>query len=948
MAVKAVPLASEQEAGAPARAPEHEPTVNRADELQTRTHMAAQPFYVSPRPADRQLTIDRWRLAFTEPTVDRDAVVAGHTSLDWVEVDAGAMIQWQWYLAGRGPHPYQGRSSSDYLWMQDKLWWFRASIEAPEVWRKTAERLDLVFDGIDHDSTVWVNGVRSAQHFGAFGGPAVDVSGMLSTPAGAGNEVVVAVGPAGSGQGKEHGTTGRLVKAETYSRWINNPDLMTAGIWRPVRLVATGAFRLERPLISSRIAADGCATIEVEVEVLRADVSPDLAFVDRYGQFPPLDDPRISVRADAAAGVLRMEMVDELGSVVAASTQPIELQRGRQWVRESLLLSSPRLWWPNGLGDPSLYELRLSLEVGGTVSDELTTITGVRSFALNRSAAPRTADHWLNWQVEVNGVEIFLRGMNWTPLDLLHLAPSKYEHFLRLACAAGVQLIRVWGGGLIETDDFYDLCDRYGLMVWQDFPLSTDYDCSELPLDVWEQQVVWSVSRLRTHPSLVVWCGGNEFNPYHPANAAVVGIMERTVADLDPERPFVRSCSDAGDVHPYLEFDTSWYLRLYRRAPAVTEWGSHSVPTIESLAEFMPDEELRRPLAVLGSEDAERFDQSHPTLRHHWAEFNPTRIPRMLDRARIFDDISLDDNARFIEAVQLGAAEIYETVAADFRASDVDATMVMPWVFNRPWPSIGMQVVDHSGRPTPGYYAIRRSYAPITLAVRSPHEALAAGERIPLQIAVNRDADETLLAGATVRVRVYDDALTLRRAAVVSLGTSAFPTVEVEAPQGIAYLLVVAELDDHAGVRRARSMRVLRIAPGLDDPERRAAYRAAPEPTALHGAIPLRTLVARTPTRLTLALIRQLTAASGELFSAEVEVRNIGTVPAAYVHFSWADAEWILDADDSFFWLEPKESRRLTVTLTPTRHASSFVSEDEPVPDLSALSVSAWNAGRSS
>ena len=934
-------------ATAPAATTQDAPVPEPDEELQTRTHLASQPFYVTPRGPERQLAVDRWFLAFSEPDADPDAVVAGEAELDWVEVDAGSMVQWQWYLAGRGPHPYVGRNSAETRWMHDRLWWFRTSIDVPEQWRSTAQRLDLVFDGVDHDATVWVDGIRSAQHFGAFGGPALDVSGMLSAPAGSGTEVFVAVQPAGSGQGKEHGTSGRLVKAETFSRWINNPDLMTAGIWRPVRLVATGAFRLERPRVSSRIDADGSAVVEVEVEVLRHDISPDLAFVERYGQFPPLDDPRFAERADAAPGALRMELVDEFGQVVAAHSQAIELRRGRQWVRESLAVSAPRLWWPNGLGNPSLYELRLSLEVDGAPSDELAVTTGIRSFALKRSAAPRTADHWLDWQAEVNGVEVHVRGMNWTPLDLLNLAPSKYEHFLRLACRAGVQLIRVWGGGLIETDDFYELCDRFGLMVWQDFPLNTDYDCSELPLDVWEQQVVWSVSRLRTHPSLVVWCGGNEFNPYLPANAAAVGIMERTVTDLDPGRPFVRSCSDAGDVHPYLDFDTSWYLPLYRSAPAITEWGSHSVPTFESLAEFMPEDELQRPLAVLGGADAGRFEISHPTLRHHWAEFNPTRIPRMLDRARIFDDISVDDNARVIEAVQLGAAEIYETVAADFRASDVDATMVMPWVFNRPWPSVGMQVVDHSGRPTPGYYALRRSYAQIALAVRSPHEALAAGERLALQIAVNRDAD--LPAAAAVRVRIYDDALTLHWSEVASLGNDSFAAVEIDVPQGAAYLLVVADLDDERGARQARTMRVLRVAPALDDVERRTAYRSVPEPTALHGPSALRPLLAETSTRLALEVTGPLAAVEGSgLLHGEVEVRNTGTVPAAYVRVDWVDAAWILDADDNYFWLDPGEGRRLKVTLTPTAHASSFPVERGTQPTLSALSVRAWNAERTS
>lgn len=919
-----------------------------------------QPLYIWPRGDHGQVVLDDWRLAHSTPTDDAAEGFSAIDSLDWHDVEAGAMIQWQWYRAGLGPHPYLGRSSSEYVWMQERVWWFRTRFELPADWPNAMARLDLVFDGVDHDAVVWVDGVRADEHFGAFGGPAIDVSSMLAA-GGAEHEVVVAIRPAGTDRGKEHGATGRLVKAETYSRWINNPDLMTAGIWRPVRLVATGEFRLERPHVETVLAADGTARVDVEIEVVRADISPDLGFVTRYGQFPPLDDPRFPDRA-AALAVLRVELLDADGLVVASEAVEFEPHRGRQWLRQSLDVRAPRLWWPNGLGDPELYELRIALDQAGVVRDELTTPVGVRSFELTRSAAPRTAEHWLDWQAKINGVEAHLRGMNWMPIDLLHLTTEKYRHFLRLARDAGVQIVRVWGGGLIETDEFYELCDELGLMVWQDFPLNTDYRCDGLPLDVWEQQVVWSIQRLRNHPSLVVWCGGNEFDPYLDVNAAAVGIMERSVADLDGQRPFVRSCSDAGDVHPYLEFDTSWYLELYRRAPAITEWGGHSLPAFESLLEFLPDDEAARPFATLDSPDAARFEQSHPTLRQHWAEFNPSRIPRMLDRARIFDDLSSVSNERFVEAVQLGAAEIYETVAADFRAADVDATMVMPWVFSRPWPSVGMQVIDHSGRPTAAFAALRRAYAPVALAVRSPFEALAAGERVRLQIAVNRDADQQLLAAGTIRVRVYDDAFTLRQVAELPIGASAFPAIDLEVPEPVAYLIVVADFTGPDGVRHARTVRVLRIAPELDDPSVRAAYRQTPSPTAMHHEHSLRPLIERTPTSLRIeheqpgtevaAASQQRTSVqppdpAPSARSSKVTVTNTGPVPAAFVRWVWTDAAWILDAADDYFWLEPGESRILAITLTPTHLSSSFAEPPLHAPsefDLARLGLAAWNA----
>ncbi|WP_341975525.1 hypothetical protein LTA6_000148 [Microbacterium sp. LTA6] len=919
--------------------------VHQASNSPGSQNTALQPLYVWPRGEGAQLVLDRWQLAHGAPTKDLGEAFADLDRLEWHAVEPQAMIQWQWFRAGLGPHPYIGKNSSDYLWMEERVWWYRTTVELPTNWAADAERIDLVFDGIDHDATVWVDGVRVDEHFGAFGGPAIDVSGFLRGP-GATHEIVVAITPAGTGRGKQAGESGRLVKAETYSRWINNPDLMTTGIWRPVRLVATAGYRLERPEIATRIQTDGSASIEVELEVVRSDVSPDLAFVTRYGQFPPLDDPRF-VDREAEPAILRLTLRDDDGEIVAEGSQRVDLRRGRQWVRHALDIRAPRLWWPSGLGDPALYALTIALEQSGAVRDRLSMSVGVREFELTRSSAPRTAEHWLDWSPRINGVETSLRGMNWMPLDLLHLSVDKYRHFLRLAQESGVQIVRVWGGGLIETDEFYEICDELGLMVWQDFPLNTDYHCEGLPLDVWEQQVVWSIQRLRTHPSLVVWCGGNEFDPYLPSNAAAVGIMERSVADLDRHRPFVRSCSDAGDVHPYLDFDTPWYLALYRHAPALTEWGGHSLPAFESLREFLPESEAALAPAALDSSDPSHFEHSHPTLRHHWAEFNPSRIPRMLDRARIFDDLSSASTERFVEAVQLGAAEIYETVAADFRASDVDSTMVMPWVFSRPWPSVGMQVIDHSGRLTIAHSAIRRSYAPLALAVRCPYEALAAGERVPLTIGVNRDADEDILARGDLQVRIYDEKLVLHCTVDRPLAVSAFPSFEFEVPASAAYLFVVADFMD-ASVSRARATRVLRVSAELDDPAVRSAYRDAPVPTAMHHAQSLRPLIERTTTQLRLDRVEPFgPSPTGATRSGSATVTNVGSLPAVLVRWVWGDPDWILDAEDDYFWLEPRESRRVGLTLTPTHHASSFVSAPTTAsePDPSALRVSAWNAG---
>ncbi len=709
-------------------------------------------------------------------------------------------------------HPYVGANSQGYLWAQDVLWWMRTTIPVGAL-DADASRAELVLDGVDHDVWMWVDGRLVGNHQGMFGGPVLDVSDWLAGPDRADHEVLVALRPVGSGRGKEigWGTTGRLVKAETFGRWVNNPDLMTCGIWQPVRLVQTGAFRLERPRVTTHLEADGSATVAVEVEVLRADVSPDLHWVQRHGGVPPTWDDRFidpgiprlapgipspSSSAQAVrpvgpdrAGTRRpagrpssslvadglevtVTCTDPAGTCVAGATTTVDPTPGRVWARVELSVPDPELWWPAGTAPagagPARHTIRIDLRPatgpgepdrtdvpvrpGGTARradpiplDHLDVPTGLREIRWERADGPRLADHWLHWRLSINGRDVTrgpagttvpVRGVNWMPQDLLRQDPVRTRHFLTLMRDAGVQLVRVWGGGLVETEDFYDLCDELGLLVWQDFPLNTLYDCSTIPLDVWEQQATWTVERLRNRASLAVWCGGNELDPYAPENAAVIGVLERTLRDLDGTRPFVRSCSDPGDVHPYLECDTTWYRSLYRDVPAISEWGGHTLPTLSSLGEVLPADELAWPLAALTGADPAALPATHPTLRHHWAEFQPDRVPRMLQRARIHDDLASPGTSfiQGVEAIQLGAAEIYQTVLTDFSCGDTAATLLMAWVYNRPWPSVGMQAVDHSGRPTLGYFAIRRASRPGAIVLRPEFEALAPGEPLHLSV----------------------------------------------------------------------------------------------------------------------------------------------------------------------------------------------------------------------
>ncbi|MDN6485870.1 MAG: hypothetical protein L0K34_00015 [Ancrocorticia sp.] len=932
--------------------------------------------YVWQRGPAHQLNIDTWEFAFSpkdDTSEDGSPSLEATRHVRWHKVrDFPDMVQWECYLAGVGApgqpgpgHPYVGTNSRDYRWTADVTWWMRTFIPENAL-HQTARRAQLVFDGVDHDAWVWIDGQLVQDHHGMFGGPVVDCTEWLSNEPPpeshqGSHEVLLALNPVGSGQGKEirPGTKGRLIKPETFCRWINNPDLMTAGIWQPVRLVQTGHYRLERPRVVTKLLDNGSVVVDVEVEVLRTSVQPDLHWVQRHGGIPPNWDnrffepqtPRLAEgnpepAAPASHGPLNVfvTITGPAGEQVATVTTAVDPTPGRVWARVSLVIPEPELWWPNGMGpdgsNPALYTVSIDLEA----IDHLEVRTGLRQIEWEQTSGPRTADHWFNWKLRVNGRSAAgpVRGMNWMPSDLLRQDRTRTRHFLTLMRDAGVQLVRVWGGGLLETEDFYDACDELGLLVWQDFPINTMYDCSGIPLDVWEQQVTWTAERLRNRASLAIWCGGNEFDPYAPENAAAIGILERTLHDLDGTRPFVRSCSDPGDVHPYLECDTTWYLPMYREAPALSEWGGHTLPTAASCAEILPKEERERPLTSLLSQEPDAFAHTHPVLRHHWSEFKPDRIPRMLGRARIYDDLSspLTSFEQGIEANGLGAAELYQTVISDFSAGDTFCQLLMPWVYNRPWPSVGMQVVDHSGRPTLGYFAIRRAYCSDAIVLRPETEALAPGE--PLRFSVGLAAQSTQ---RTLEVLVYNDRLreVERLRLDIAPGPKGFESVVTELPSGAAdsAIIVATDVADPA----VQHVRIIRVARTLADSAVLTEYRAKPRPTSHFMEGSLRRAIEDHCARVVwIAESDGVSEPLGRRVTLTCE--NTSDVPAVFVQIESRDSRWMVLPSDSGFWIPPHRKRTLKVHVRPTAEVST-IATDRPNPGAgptAAITVSGWNA----
>ena len=365
----------------------------------------------------------------------------------------------------------------------------------------------LCFDGVDYFSKVWLNDTLLGVHEGMFGGPNVEVSRLLNH-AGA-NEIIVEVRagnwgnkaddyesfprtPSGSRdlstrKGFNPRASGRIVKPWVISGGSGGEMFFSVGMWQGVRLEVVPKVNLERPFLVTKSVNGNKAQLHLSAEVfVNAHSMQQQLHPWTHGQLRPIQ----SIRYTSVTDQLAVEVAMYYGKEMVLNKEiPLKMFEGRNWVEEGITLPNPKLWNPTGLGDPNMYQVKLSLKRNGQVIDKNEFDYGIRTIERVASAGPKTGDRFENWQFIVNGKKIFVKGMNFMPQDvLLETSEARYRFTLTAAKKMGVQLIRIWGGALIETNTLYNICNELGLMVWQDFPIGNQ-DTPEYPQDIWEAQV---------------------------------------------------------------------------------------------------------------------------------------------------------------------------------------------------------------------------------------------------------------------------------------------------------------------------------------------------------------------------------------------------------------------------------------------------------------------------
>ena len=666
------------------------------------------------------------------------------------------------------PYIADNELKSQWIGRSDWRYTCRFTLDADHL---REERLDLACDGLDTVATVVLNGteigtalnMHTAHRFDAkkaakagenvleitFAAPLDYIERM--------EDKLGHLPHTGHGANAEH-PHNMIRKMACNFGWDWGPDVPTSGVWRPIRVEAWSGARIAsvRPLVME--ATTERATVRVHVDIEHAasaagrSVGPGAALSADGGPRPKvtLRDP-----AGKAVGEVRP----------SGDAYTIEIK-------------NPQRWWPIGHGAQPLYTLDVALG-----DDAWSRRIGLRTTKLVTEPDPAVVGEPIpdkrgaGMTIYVNDKPIYCKGADWIPDDCFpnRVTPERYRQRLTQARDANMNMVRVWGGGLYETEEFYDACDELGLMVWQDFCCACACYPEEEPFwSLIEAEARYNITRLSSHPSLVIWNGCNEniWGTFDWAQEWVdlrvkgtrtwglnyyLKLFPRLVAELDPSRPYWAASPYSGsmDLHPNLnEYGNRhiwdvWhgpgqyrgYLAHYPRL--ATEFGFHGPPCWPTLERSIP-------------EDHRRWDS--PIMRLHNKNGAPERDGQMQSHLRMADDFeppseAFDDWLYLAQVMQARALEMGVTW---FRALFPWNSGALYWQLNDCWPVASWSAIDGDGRLKPLWYASRRFFADRLVTIK-PRRATPMGDRIgALAVYLHNDSDEAWVEQCVLRHMTLD------------------------------------------------------------------------------------------------------------------------------------------------------------------------------------------------
>ncbi len=642
----------------------------------------------------RILLKDHWKVAGAWPftplqgaSMETGQILAGVTP----EIDArvpGSVYD-DLLRAGLIDDPYYERNSLACEWVANRFWSYRTVFVVPAD--GAGKRMRLVFRGIDYHAHIALNGRKIAEHVGMYAPCIADVTDIIRP--GEENHLVVVLENAPDEMG-QIGYTNRTFtqKARFGYKWDFGTRLVNLGLYDDVYLDIC-----DDPLEDVHIRYLGDGVLRVTAK--NATLSAKLAF----------------------------DGID----IASASTETGEL---------TLTVENPRLWWPNGYGDQPLYDLTLT-----SADDEKNYRVGLRTLEYRQ---PDCADKTvLPYIPVINGKEIYIKGVNMTPLDHLYgcVTEQRYRRLLELAKSGYVNLIRVWGGGIIEKEDFYNLCDELGILVWQEFIQSSsgiDNIPSKRPefLKLCEQTARAVIPEKRNHTSLTFWSGGNELMDEHGIPSTYedenIAMLRAICEELSPEILMLPTSASGPtewfdtehpernqDIHgPWKYEGVEGQYALYNRSTILlhSEFGVDGMSNLASIRTVLSPENQK--VTTMG----ENF-----VWRHHGEWWDTYAYRERPIFGALTELEALVDLSQYMQAEGLryaieahrrrsssaSPARLAEGELKTYPAQKNIGSIV--WQINEPWPCVACTcMVDYYAQPKLAFLFYREAQKPLHVSLR--------------------------------------------------------------------------------------------------------------------------------------------------------------------------------------------------------------------------------------
>ncbi|MBN1284059.1 MAG: glycoside hydrolase family 2 protein [Anaerolineae bacterium] len=703
------------------------------------------------------------------------APAPGYDDSNWTPVSVPGDVHTALIAAGRIDDPFYSTNETACAWIEEREWWYRTTFTVEELAPDMVER--LIFYGLDTFAVVYLNGELLGEHVNMFRAAVFDVTGRIQY--GEPNTLAVRFDPPlqrVADKPDVPGAWGRnfervwMRKAQFGYGWDWGPRLPTVGIWREVELqrcryarIASVQFRTEVLDLEENRAL---VAVRVEVERLAGDLEPVYARV--------ILTPRGASTGDTTRAV-------------HAETVKIYAKR----VTLRMEIKYPDVWWTHDLGKPACYDLsvRLHDENEDNTLDLYETRVGIRTIELDQS--PDTDEPGTRFfRFVLNGVPIFAKGANWIPAHSFVGAIDEAHYRMLLECArdANMNMLRIWGGGIYEKPDFYNLCDRLGILVWQDFMFA----CAPYPEDddftaEVEAEARDVALRLRNHPCLALWCGNNEnqwideirnWQSPRPVPGARFyhEVLPAVVAELDPTRPYWPGSPyggsdydsmDDGDRHNWCVWHGNQDERRrfgeppsWDHSPAgvsflryaddlgrfISEFGMHAAPVMETLRRNIPPDGLS-----YHSAEMDHRNKDNPKNKGDNLMLNCTGLP--------------EDLAQYIDFSMISQAEGLKFGVEHFRRRKPHCSGTLIWQLNDCWPGLSWSLLDFYGFGKAGYYYARRFYAPVIASFREEADGSVA-------LWLINDSVEEIEDKITVRLARFDGAVHFEKTLPVTIGAN--------------------------------------------------------------------------------------------------------------------------------------------------------------------------------